>query len=84
MSSARLIVDGNNVIGSRPDGWWRDRPGAARRLIASLQALAREGGDRIAVDIGSRPVWRVADAYCCPRHRARRPIYSASMADAVT
>ena len=37
----RLIVDGNNVIGSRPDGWWRDRPGAARRLVASLQALAR-------------------------------------------
>ena len=28
----RLIVDGNNVIGSRPDGWWRDRDGAARRL----------------------------------------------------
>ena len=35
-----LIVDGNNVIGSRPDGWWRDRAGAARRLIASLQDLA--------------------------------------------
>jgi len=25
-------VDGANVVGSRPDGWWRDRPGAARRL----------------------------------------------------
>ncbi len=34
-----LIVDGNNVIGARPDGWWRDRPGAVRRLLARLQRL---------------------------------------------
>ncbi len=27
-----LVVDAANVVGSRPDGWWRDRPGAARRL----------------------------------------------------
>jgi hypothetical protein len=31
-----LIVDGANVVGSRPDGWWRDRAGAARRLHARL------------------------------------------------
>ena len=31
-----LIVDAANVVGSRPDGWWRDRPGAARRLHESL------------------------------------------------
>ncbi|WP_163506067.1 NYN domain-containing protein [Fodinicola acaciae] len=31
-----LIVDGANVVGSRPDGWWRDRLGAARRLRAEL------------------------------------------------
>lgn len=31
-----LIVDGANVVGSRPDGWWRDRPGAARRLHERL------------------------------------------------
>jgi predicted RNA-binding protein with PIN domain len=35
-----LLVDGNNVIGSVPDGWWRDRPGAVRRLLARLQCLA--------------------------------------------
>lgn len=29
---AVLVVDGANVVGSRPDGWWRDRAGAARRL----------------------------------------------------
>ncbi len=31
-----LIVDGANVVGSRPDGWWRDRAGAARRLQEQL------------------------------------------------
>jgi predicted RNA-binding protein with PIN domain len=31
-----LIVDGANVVGSRPDGWWRDRAGAARRLQERL------------------------------------------------
>lgn len=38
-----------NVIGSRPDGWWRDRAGAARRLTAQLQQLAAASGDQIAV-----------------------------------
>jgi len=51
----RVIVDGNNVIGSRPDGWWRDRQGAARRLIAALQALARRSGDQISVVLDGRP-----------------------------
>ena len=31
-----LIVDGANVVGARPDGWWKDRAGAARRLHESL------------------------------------------------
>ncbi|PKH44213.1 hypothetical protein SAMN05192575_102243 [Nocardioides alpinus] len=31
-----LIVDGANVVGSVPDGWWRDRAGAARRLHERL------------------------------------------------
>lgn len=33
-----LIVDGANVVGNRPDGWWRDRAGAARRLHDHLSA----------------------------------------------
>jgi predicted RNA-binding protein with PIN domain len=52
----RLIVDGNNVIGSRPDGWWRDRPGATRKLVAALQALTRATGDRIVVVLDGRPL----------------------------
>jgi hypothetical protein len=34
-----LIVDVANVMGSRPDGWWRDRAGAATRLLGRLAAL---------------------------------------------
>jgi hypothetical protein len=36
------VVDAANVVGSRPDGWWRDRPGAARRLLTKLQTLATQ------------------------------------------
>lgn len=39
-----LVVDGANVVGSRPDGWWRDRAGAAARLGAGLAALATGAG----------------------------------------
>lgn len=31
-----LVVDGANVVGTRPDGWWKDRAGAARRLHEAL------------------------------------------------
>jgi hypothetical protein len=35
-----IVVDAANVVGSRPDGWWRDRAAAARRLLNRLTALA--------------------------------------------
>jgi hypothetical protein len=34
-----LLVDGTNVVGSVPDGWWRDRPGAFARLTRRLTLL---------------------------------------------
>lgn len=55
-AARRLVVDGNNVFGSRPDGWWRDRDGAARRLVTELQALAARTGDRITVVFDGRPL----------------------------
>lgn len=33
-----LVIDVANVVGSRPDGWWRDRPGATRRLRDEIVA----------------------------------------------
>jgi hypothetical protein len=43
MACVELVVDAANVIGSRPDGWWRDRPGAAARLVSALAAALRSG-----------------------------------------
>ncbi|CAK7280124.1 conserved hypothetical protein [Streptomyces misionensis JCM 4497] len=43
-----LIVDGANVVGSVPDGWWRDRRGAAERLRDRLVAYARAGTAELA------------------------------------
>jgi len=40
---ATIIVDVANVMGSRPDGWWRDRAAAAARLHTEITALAAEG-----------------------------------------
>ncbi|MEU6829971.1 NYN domain-containing protein [Nocardia beijingensis] len=47
---ARLIVvDAANVVGSRPDGWWRDRAGAARRLLERMTGLAERLAERAEV-----------------------------------
>jgi predicted RNA-binding protein with PIN domain len=45
----RMIVDGMNVIGSRPDGWWRDRKGAILRLADQLERYAQSHGDEVVV-----------------------------------
>lgn len=43
----RLLVDGMNVVGARPDGWWRDRAGAGGRLLERLQRLVAATGDQV-------------------------------------
>jgi hypothetical protein len=47
MSVPLLVVDAANVVGSVPDGWWRDRAGAAIRLRDKLAGTARTGIDGI-------------------------------------
>lgn len=42
-----VVVDGNNVIGSVADGWWRDRAGAVRRLLGRLQCYGRQSGHTV-------------------------------------
>lgn len=49
------LVDGMNLIGSRPDGWWRDRSGARRRLVAELAAFAAGRKERVLVVFDGRP-----------------------------
>jgi hypothetical protein len=46
-----LIVDGANVVGSVPDGWWRDRAGAAARLRDRLAAAVERGVVPAAVEV---------------------------------
>lgn len=43
------LVDGNNVIGSVADGWWRDRPGAVRRLVERLHCYVAATGQPLQV-----------------------------------
>ncbi|HWI70489.1 MAG TPA: NYN domain-containing protein [Baekduia sp.] len=50
----RWLIDGMNVIGSRPDGWWRDRGGAMARLVEELDPWAA-GEDAVAVVFDGRP-----------------------------
>jgi predicted RNA-binding protein with PIN domain len=52
----RWIVDGMNVIGARPDGWWRDRPAAMRRLAKRLAQFARASGREVMVVFDGSPI----------------------------
>jgi hypothetical protein len=38
-----LLIDAANVIGSRPTGWWRDRPGAAREFVERVRGAVEAG-----------------------------------------
>jgi len=48
-----MVVDAANVIGSRPNGWWRDRPAAVLRLITGLARCRRDSEDIVVVVEGS-------------------------------
>ncbi|MFD4959871.1 NUDIX domain-containing protein [Microbacterium sp. NPDC058389] len=51
-----VVVDVANVMGSVPDGWWRDRPAAASRLLARIAALAAGGVAASSLDLPEQ-VW---------------------------
>ncbi|MEA2411991.1 MAG: hypothetical protein QOC77_2552 [Thermoleophilaceae bacterium] len=44
-----------NVVGSVPDGWWRDRKAAMTRLVASLATFAAETNEPLTVVFDGRP-----------------------------
>ena len=44
-----LVVDAANVVGARPDGWWKDRAGAARRLHEQLLVADGPGAEVVLV-----------------------------------
>jgi predicted RNA-binding protein with PIN domain len=45
----RWLVDGMNVIGTRPDGWWKDRPAAMLHLVDRLERWAAANGEDVTV-----------------------------------
>jgi predicted RNA-binding protein with PIN domain len=45
----RWLIDGMNVIGTRPDGWWRDRDGAMLRLVDQVERWAAAAGEEVTV-----------------------------------
>lgn len=45
----RWLVDGMNVIGTRPDGWWKDRDAAMFRLVDMLERWAASDGEDVTV-----------------------------------
>ena len=57
----RWLIDGMNVIGSRPDGWWRDLDAAVLRLARELAAWQAAGGDAVTVVFDGRPPPGLAD-----------------------
>ncbi len=56
-----LLVDGMNVIGARPTGWWKDRPGAVRALVEDLGRYAAEAEEELTVVFDGPPVEFPAD-----------------------
>lgn len=52
-----LVVDVANVMGSRPDGWWKDRAGAAQRLLDELAGFAYDGSPGPLFGLGDE--WRL-------------------------
>jgi predicted RNA-binding protein with PIN domain len=49
------VVDAMNVIGSRPDGWWRDRAGAVARLVGQVDRWAEGREERVTVMLEHEP-----------------------------
>lgn len=63
MPTAVLVVDAANVVGSRPDGWWKDRAGAAERLLEAVTAArTAPGADP---DLAARRVVVVLEGRAC-------------------
>lgn len=45
----RWLIDGNNVYGSRPDGWWNDRAAASGRFAQRVAEWCRTHDDDVTI-----------------------------------
>jgi predicted RNA-binding protein with PIN domain len=51
----RWLVDGMNVIGTRPDAWWKDRDAAMLKLVDALERWAAAEGEDVVVVFERKP-----------------------------
>jgi predicted RNA-binding protein with PIN domain len=72
--AVRWFVDGMNVIGTRPDAWWRDRHGAMVRLVHLLENWVAVSGEDVIVVFEQPPRPPIASTVVEVAHapRARR------------
>jgi predicted RNA-binding protein with PIN domain len=67
----RWLIDGMNVIGTRPDGWWEDRHGAMVRLVGLLERWAALNGDEVTVVFEQPPSPRISSSVIEVAHAPR-------------
>ncbi|MFY2861345.1 NYN domain-containing protein [Mycobacterium sp. THU-M104] len=73
----RWIVDGMNVIGSRPDGWWKDRGRAMVALVDSLDRWASTREENVTVVFERPPARAIAASVVQVAHAPRAAANSA-------
>ena len=66
------LIDGMNVIGSRPDGWWKDRDAAMGRLVGELELWAESHGDDVTVVFERQPSPPIVSELVDVAHATRR------------
>lgn len=64
-------MDGMNVIGTRPDGWWNDRHEAMVRLVAQLELWAAAGGEDVTVVFEQPPKRPIRSSVIDVKHAPR-------------
>ena len=67
----RWVIDGMNVIGTRPDAWWKDRHGAMVRLVDLLERWAAHNGEEVTVVFEQPPRPPIASTVIHVAHAPR-------------
>ena len=64
----RWIIDGMNVIGTRPDAWWKDRDAAMLRLVDMLERWVAGTGEHVTVVFERAPFPAIRSTVVDVRH----------------
>ena len=67
----RWLIDGMNVIGTRPDAWWRDRHAAMVRLVDMLERWVAVSGEDVTVVFEKPPSPPIRSSVIAVKHAPR-------------